>query len=202
MGWWDGAATARKQSAKAFSNSGCYAEAHITPCSLTALIDQLQMNFRQHKFTIIQILLVVGLLVFIALRSQGETMSNTSFPDMKQTIISAVDLSDVTEGSELDIKKYYRLNPDDYEGISYYMPNTGMTAQEILLVKLNDMSQSDAVMAAMAERATQRATSFDGYAPEQYEMINDRVQLAKGNYVIMIIHPDAQAAKEAFLNAY
>ncbi len=129
-------------------------------------------------------------------------MSNTSFSDMKQAIISAVDLSDVTEGSELDIKKYYRLNPDDYEGISYYMPNTGMTAQEILLVKLNDLSQSDAVMAAMTERATQRATSFDGYAPEQYEMINDRVQLAKGNYVIMIIHPDAQVAEEAFLNRY
>lgn len=81
------------------------------------------MNFRKHKFTIIQILLVVGLLVFIALRSQGETMSNTSFSDMKQTIVSSIDLSDVTEGTDLDIKKYYRLNPGDYEGISYYKPN-------------------------------------------------------------------------------
>lgn len=160
------------------------------------------MNFRKHKFTIIQILLVVGLLVFIALRSQGETMSNTSFSDMKQTIVSSIDLSDVTEGTDLDIKKYYRLNPGDYEGILYYKPNTGMTAQEILIVKLNDISQSEAVMTAMTDRATQRATSFDGYAPEQYEIINNRVQLAKGNYVIMIIHPNAQAAKEAFLNAY
>ncbi len=82
------------------------------------------------------------------------------------------------------------------------MPNTGMTAQEILLVKVNDLPQSDTVMAAMTQRADQRATSFDGYAPEQYEMITDRVQLARGNYVIMIIHPDAQAAKEVFLSMY
>ncbi len=71
----------------------------------------MNFSFEKNKFTIIQILLVVGLIVFIALRSQGEDLSNTSFSDMKQAIISAVDLSDVTQGSELDIKKYYRLNP-------------------------------------------------------------------------------------------
>ncbi len=156
----------------------------------------------KHKFTIIQILLVIGLLIFIAIRSKGETMSDTAFSDMKQAVISAIDMSDVTEGSDLDIKKYYGLNPADYEGIAYYKPNTGMTAQEILLVKLNDSSQSESVMAAMTERATQRATSFDGYAPEQYEMINNRVQLAQGNYAIMVIHPNAQAAEAAFLSNY
>ena len=46
------------------------------------------------------------------------------------------------KGTTQDLKKYYSLNANDYEGISLYIPDDVMSVNEILVIKVKTKVRS------------------------------------------------------------
>lgn len=64
---------------------------------------------------------------------------------MASAVTASVDLSALQEGSVQMVKRLYGLNPSDFDGCLLYYPQTNMEAEELLLLKLRDTSQQEAV---------------------------------------------------------
>ena len=98
-------------------------------------------------------------------------------------------------------KKFYGLNASDYEGVTLYAPETNMNAQELLIVKLKDSSQAEAVTKAINSRLETQKSSFEGYGIEQFDMLENHILDVQGNFILYIVHPDAAKADQAFRNS-
>ena len=100
------------------------------------------------------------------------------------------------------LKRLYGLNPSDYEGCVLYAPVSNIDARELLLVKLRDVSQQAAVVAAAEQRLRTQTNAFDGYGTDQYALLTGHSAIeAHGNYVMFVVSENEAAAKAAFLAA-
>ncbi len=145
--------------------------------------------------------LVILVAAFLFLISAQGRESQTAFDVMAETVSEAADLSDMQEADNQMIRRLYGLDPGDYEGMLLYYPTTNMGAEEILLVKLSDTSQQEAVESAIASRVASQMSSFDGYGVDQYEMLENSVTEVQGNYVLLVVAADPTPVRQAFLSA-
>ena len=99
------------------------------------------------------------------------------------------------------VKRFYGLNPKDYEGAILYAPSDNMDAKELFLIKLTDVSQSDAVQDAIEERLDTQKKSFEGYGAEQTKLLNDHVLEVKGNYILYYVGGNTSKVRQAFLDS-
>ena len=76
-----------------------------------------------------------------------------------------------------------------------------MNAQELLIVKLKDSSQAEAVTNAINSRLETQKSSFEGYGIEQFDMLENHILDVQGNFILYIVHPDATKADQAFRNS-
>lgn len=75
---------------------------------------------------------------------------------MASAVTASIDLSALQEGSVQMVKRLYGLNPSDFDGCLLYYPQTNMEAEELLLLKLRDTSQQEAVRAAVRPGSKRR----------------------------------------------
>ena len=77
-----------------------------------------------------------------------------------------------------------------------------MMAEELLIVKLSDVSQQEMVRKAVEARIATQKNTFEGYGVEQFEMLsNNAVVEVRGNYVLFVVNAASAEAQKAFLNA-
>lgn len=151
--------------------------------------------------TIVKGVLILGLLVFIAFDLRGEKSSNAELEDVRDAVLTAAGYTDTAPAENRVVKRFYGLNPKDYEGVVLYAPEDNMDAHELLLVKLADESQSEAVEAAIMERLETQKNSFEGYGAEQTKLLNNYVLQVKGNYIFYMVGENAAKAEEAFVSS-
>ncbi len=132
--------------------------------------------------------------------AQGR-QSTTDFSAMTAAVTQAADLSPMQEADSQMIKRLYGLEPSDYEGIMLYYPTTNMGAEELLVVKLKDTAQQEAVAAAIEARMASQLSSFEGYGVGQYEMLENRVTELRGNYILLVVAADPTPVQQVFLKA-
>lgn len=149
----------------------------------------------------VRILMVFALLAFIIVLQRGDKTSTADIGDVATAVTAQLDLSNVQEGTNSDLKKYYGLSASDYEGVVYYAPVSNMDAEELLIIKLKDTSQADAVESAIQSRLETQKNTFDGYGVEQYNLLEKSVLDVKGNYILYVVHADASKADQAFKNS-
>ena len=132
----------------------------------------------------------------------GNTVSNADAREVADAVIETIDMENMLEADNQLIKRFYGLDPSAFESCILYYPNTNMMAEELLIVKLSDMSQQDMVRAAAEARLATQKTTFEGYGVEQFDMLsNHSVLEVKGNFVLFVVNPACQEAKKAFLGA-
>ncbi|HIQ98826.1 MAG TPA: DUF4358 domain-containing protein [Candidatus Scybalocola faecavium] len=142
--------------------------------------------------------LVALLLIFIIILCQGDRISDADIATVTENVLEVVGSDGVSEGNRQMIRRLYGLDPNEYDGVSLYYPDTNMGAKEFLIVKMASTDQFDTVEAAMTSRIETQEGIFEGYAPEQYAMVEDYKLCHEGNYVLLVISEDPQAAVNAF----
>lgn len=144
---------------------------------------------------------VVLVVIFISSLLASGRESEAAFPTVEGAVTGAASLDGMQQGDNQMIKRLYGLEPGDYEGITLYYPQTNMGAEEILLVKLRDVSQQETVKAAIDARLSTQKNSFEGYGVSQFEMLDQSVTLVQGNYVLLVVAADTAAVVSAFQGA-
>ena len=132
----------------------------------------------------------------------GNTVSNADPAEVAEAVVETIDMENMLEADNQLIKRFYGLDPASFEGCILYYPTTNMMAEEVLIVKLKDMSQQAQVRAAIEKRIETQKTSFEGYGVEQFELLeNNAVIEVRGNFILFIVNADSAEAQKAFLKA-
>lgn len=151
--------------------------------------------------TYIKYALTVLLLVFIIIDLSGDKISKADFETVKKNVNKVSGFADVPEAENRMIKRFYGLEPSDYEGIVLYAPQDDMAVEELLLVKLKDISQQKTVEQAVEQRLDTQLKSFDGYGTEQVALLKKHVLNVEGNYIFYMVGEKTQEAQKVFLDS-
>lgn len=147
-------------------------------------------------------LVVLAAVVFLIAMFGSDPISAADPADVETAVTAKLDMSAMLRGDNQMIRRLYGLDPAAYESCVLYYPTTNMVAEELLIIKLADTAQQEAVQAAIEARLETQKASFDGYGIEQYDMLtNNAVVEIRGNYVLFVVNANAAAAQKAFLDA-
>lgn len=159
----------------------------------------------QTKLTLFEAgrLAAIGLIVVLLFLMAGNsTKADIPVEDLEALTQPLLKEGEYQPGEGRMIRRFYGLNPADYEGVVLYYPSTNMGVEELLLVKLSDTSQAEAVEQAIAARLASQKESFDGYGVEQTDMLNNHAVVeVQGKYVLFAVSENDQKIRQAFLGA-
>ncbi len=153
-----------------------------------------RMNIaRFMKYVIL--LLIVAFVVLLFLYTSG---SSRSFDEVEEAVSSSLDKSNLTQQDGAAFKREFGLSEADYAGVMYYASEFSISAEEVLLVKVNDESQVQEVREAIEKRVEARKNDFDGYAPEEVKLLEDAKQSVRGRFIFFAVAPKAEEYLEVF----
>ena len=142
--------------------------------------------------------LVAAIVFYVFLRNRESTIpASDVFKKVEQTVKT----EKMEKTTDRYFKKYYGLNAADYDSVLYYAPVSNMDAEELLVIKLKNSDQADAVTDAILKRQSDKEQSFEGYAPEQYALAQDYILDVQGNYILFVIDTKAEEIDNAFAGA-
>lgn len=145
---------------------------------------------------------VAAAVVFLISVFSQNRISSAAPETVIEAVTSKLDMSEMQEANNRMIKRLYGIDPESFDACVLYYPTTNMGAEELLIVKLSDISQQDAVRQAVEKRLDTQKTSFDGYGADQYDMLTNHSTIEiRGNYILFVVHPASSAAAQAFLSA-
>ena len=132
----------------------------------------------------------------------GNSVSSADPAEVAEAVIETIDMENMLEADNQLIRRFYGLDPASFEGCILYYPTTNMMAEEVLIVKLRDLSQQEQVRAAIEARIETQKTTFEGYGVEQFELLtNNAVVEVRGNFILFIVNANSAEAQKAFLKA-
>lgn len=152
-------------------------------------------------FTHIKKIFIVLLAVFILFDLFGDRTSKADINAVADETAKAAGFDDMNRAENRMIKRFYGVNPKEYDGAVLYAPQDNMDVHELFIVKLKDVSQQETIERAIEERLDTQIKSFEGYGAEQVALLQKHVLEVKGNYVFYMVGENAQAARKAFLNS-
>ena len=152
-------------------------------------------------FMHIKVGLIVLLLVFIILDMSRGGNSSADIETVAKNTIEASGFDDVELAESRIVKRFYGLNPKDYEGAVLYAPRDNMDVDELLIVKLKSEDQKKEVENPVSERLDTQLKSFEGYGAEQVALLKKHVLVVKGNYVFYMVGENVKDAQKAFLRS-
>lgn len=145
---------------------------------------------------------VATAVVFLISVFSQNRISSAAPETVIEAVTSKLDMSEMQEANNRMIKRLYGIDPESFDACVLYYPTTNMGAEELLIVKLSDIAQQDAVRQAVEKRLDTQKTSFDGYGADQYDMLTNHSTIEiRGNYILFVVHPASSAAAQAFLSA-
>ncbi|MCF0229242.1 MAG: DUF4358 domain-containing protein [Parasporobacterium sp.] len=156
---------------------------------------------RAFVLRIISFLMVAGLVIVIIVSMSGSRGSRKSIDEVSPVLIQLFE-NDRTELSpERMFKKHYGFNAADFDGVVLYSPKSNMDAEELLIVKLADENQGEALLAAAEQRRADQMNIYEGYAPEQYDLCKNGIADLQGNYFLYVVHENAAEIDSSFRKA-
>lgn len=120
---------------------------------------------------------------------------------IESTMKKNVTFDKMEKGDSKSLKRFYKLNSNDYEGVILYTPISTMDVTEMLIVKVKDKNQIESLENSIDSRINNQLQSFAGYGPEQCALVNNYEIKIKGNYVFFAISKNTEDLKEAFLDS-
>lgn len=139
--------------------------------------------------------LLLGYVVLLLFMTAG---SSKPFETIQKAVEDSLDTTTLSKTKTQGLKRYYGLNAADYDGVMLYVSQSSMSAEEVLLIKVKNNEQIDRVEEAVYDREDSRRSDFEGYAPDEVELIDNSVLSVRGNYIFFTISKNASQYKSAF----
>lgn len=160
------------------------------------------MNIKTGIFEIARWTAAVLALICLLTMFGSNKISDADPAEVEAAVVAELDMSAMLKADNQMVKRLYGLDPASFESCILYYPNTNMMAEEVLILKLSDTSQQQAVRAAIEARVETQKTTFDGYGVEQYALLTENCIIdIRGNFVLFVVNADCDAAQKAFAGA-
>ena len=153
------------------------------------------------KGGIIKYVVLVLIVIFIVILMLYTSGSSKPFEEIRQSVASVLDKSNLKEKDEASFKRNTGLNAADYSGVMYYASESNLSAEEVLLIRVRSGSQIQEVRETLEARIDSCISDFDGYVPEEVKLLEEAVLNVRGNYIFFAVAPKAGEYLEAFRNS-
>lgn len=148
---------------------------------------------------ILQLTVLAAIFIFIGVLLAGKSESKTPFPEVEKQVKEAAGKDTaLKEAGSAVWKRYYGLNPKEFEGALLLYAEGVMEVEEVLLIKVKDEPQAADAKNAVRERIAVQKKNFEGYGAEQMKLLNNAVVETRGTYVFMAVSKDAVKYQQAF----
>ncbi len=127
--------------------------------------------------------------------------STVAFKTVQKATLNKVDLDSLSSLDNKAIKRYLKLNPDDYASVKYYRSTDTMQADEIVLVKFKSHEQHEAFRRAMNDRKQEQLKVYEGYQPTAVKLLKQSELTIHANYGLFVVHKDADTITAQFLGS-
>lgn len=146
------------------------------------------------------ILMLAVLTAFSVCSCGGSSEKTPAVADIAKAITDEFPLSNAMSevSGEDKIKNVYGFEPTDYSEVVAYVNNSGTDQDEIVIVKATSSDAVQNIKGKLENKMKAKLNSTKSYLPEQYEMISKCEVAEKGDYVRMIISPNADRMVEIF----
>lgn len=153
------------------------------------------------KYTAVKYIVLVMTVGFVVWLMLFVGASRRPFEEVSAAVEQAIDEETLVKQDGSALKRSIGLNSADYEGVSYYTSVSGISAEELLLVRVKSTSQISGVSAALDEYVEKRIGYFGADAPEQVKILEDAGQIVRGRYIFFYISSEAERYQQAFLDS-
>ena len=146
--------------------------------------------------------LLCGLMLLVSAACSQEE-KNPKASDVVDELRAEIEFPEMTSQSVENLAAYgYDLTADDVEDMCFILAGSGITADEVFVVKLKDESKADSVKKMMETRRDMVKDTAADYTPEETEKLTTAVIGSKGAYVYYAATNDNTKAKEILNNAF
>ena len=154
-----------------------------------------------NKLRIKEAACVVVLLVFILVLSTQNKQSSADLQSVFDAVSGAVDVSALEDCAESRFKKEFGMDAQEFDDVRYLASDDVMEVRELLLVKLPQDNDGQALLDRIKARVNDKAELFAGYAPEQSGYLESYVLLQRSGYVLYVVSDTPDEAVRAFKKA-
>ena len=149
------------------------------------------------------ILRIAKLLLLILLAAGGllvvkGTARQVDFGKLQADVEKAMDLSDMKQGDARMLRRFYDLNAGELAHWVLYTASDNMAVEELLLVECTSPEQAEQVLEAARNRKETQVKNFEGYGPEQVQLLNGCVIRRDGSYVLFAVSDRVSDIKKAY----
>ena len=149
------------------------------------------------------ILRIAKLLLLVLLAAGGllvvkGTARQVDFGKLQADVEKAMDLSDMKQGDARMLRRFYDLNAGELAHWVLYTASDNMAVEELLLVECTSPEQAEQVLEAAWNRKETQVKNFEGYGPEQVQLLNGCVIRRDGSYVLFAVSDRVSDIKKAY----
>ena len=116
----------------------------------------------------------------------------------KRCVIIPMDLSDMKQGDARMLRRFYDLNAGELAHWVLYTASDNMAVEELLLVECSSPEQAERVLEAARNRKETQVKNFEGYGPEQVQLLNGCVIRRDGSYVLFAVSDRVSDIKKVY----
>jgi len=139
-------------------------------------------------------LIIVFMLALIALAGHAETTGM----NLTQVLESFKLGDDMMPLIEEDLTDIYGIDVEDVVQFAAAIHDSGIKADEIVLVEAVDGDAAGRIEAALAQRLEDKLNELENYLPEEYAVAKACRVETEGNFVSMIVAPNAAELAELY----
>lgn len=143
-------------------------------------------------------LLLLALLIWGGSLAVKGTARQGDFGKLQADVEAAAEVSGLNQENAQLLRRFYGLNGGELVHWILYTAQDNMSVEELLLVECSSESQAEQVLEAARERKDTQIKNFEGYGPEQVQLLNQSVLRSDGVYVLFAVSDQAAEIKKAY----
>lgn len=153
------------------------------------------------KNKITEIICVLLAALFIIYTFNNSSGTDRKVSDIKKDICDSINIKGITERNNSFFKKTFNVSPDEFEGYFYYSSEDVMDVRELLFIKLFDEYDAEELIKNINSYYDSKMDIFAGYAPEQGDLLKNKVFINEGNVLFIYVGNDTASAEDVLRKA-
>ena len=151
-----------------------------------------------NKHRVFEIICVVFLVCFIAVISREDSYSDKTVAEVKEAVSTEVNMEDLSSFKKNKVKEEFGIDFDGVDSFAYYASDSIMTVDELLIIKLQEGVNPEAIMEKIESRVKDKQVLFEGYAPEQSALLKKYDLTYKNGFIFYAVGADSTDARIIF----
>ncbi len=141
---------------------------------------------------------VILLLAFIVYVSAMDRISTVPFNEVADAVVSVGDIKELKKRDKLEFREKFSLDAADCIDFVCYSSESVMDVRELVIVFSDNKEALEKTKKNIEAYVKEKQELFEGYAPEESEMISSHVLIQKKGYTLFYIGQEKEKVLSAF----